>query len=190
MDNKKWQVATDIARQIREKKNDIAGNFLWIALQAKKLKDDGTWKAVTEDWDSFCLDNETGLGLSPSYVRNLMSVVKVYIEGHILSVDEAVKVGPHLLQGNKSMLSKIAIADIPKAKEVLLSNGKIADIKRDLRELIPEADRKPLDYEEKFLGALGKAWSSLNDCEMDTVSDDFVKRTQEYLQKISGYLLR
>ena len=189
-DQVKFEIATDIARQIRERKNDISGNFLWIALQARQLKEDGAWKAVSESWDSFCMDTEVGLDMSPSYVRNLIDVVKIYVEPKMITAEEAVKIGPHKLQMSKAAVKKIAVADHSKAKEILMSDGKIADIKRDLRELVPEKDRKPLDGEEKFLRAMSKAWSLCNEIEMADVSDDFIERTQDYLAEFAGYLRR
>ena len=188
--DKKWEVATGIARQIRDKKNDIAGNFLWIALQARQLKEDKAWKAVSSSWDEFCLDPEVGLDMSESYVRNLISVVDVYIESKMLTTEQAIKIGPHKLQDSKAKIKKIDESKYPQAIEILMSKGKMADIKRDLRELVPEADRKPLDTEEKFLRAMSKAWAVLNDLEIANVSEDFIKRSQEYQRKISGYLLR
>jgi len=184
-----YAIALDKAAQFRAKKAEATMNFLELARLAKDIKASKCYKEILDGtWAAFVCDREVGLGESVSTVNNLISGIESIVEPLNLSDAEAVQVGTGRIILTKSTVKKIPVADYPQAKEILLSEGRMREVKQDLRELVPEEDRKHISEIEEYTRCLSKAWSLLNDIDVESIDKASLSAIMGYLEKQMGYL--
>lgn len=190
MSDSNWALVKDIAKQIRDKKRDITTSFMWIAEQALNIRDSELWKNVSETWEAFCCDDEVGLGMAPSSIRSLIDIYQLFVAGNMLTMEEAQDAGWQRLNTCKATIKKVPADKMEDAKEILVGQGKMADIKRDLRTLVPIEKRKPISHVENFIRFLSKAWAELNEVDVEDVDPESRGKIHDYIDKIESYLLR
>jgi hypothetical protein len=185
-----YAVALDKAAQFRAKKAEATQNFLELARLAKEIRESKCYKEVLDGtWSSFVIDREIGLGEAVSTVNSLIDGLESVINRLNVSDEEAIQIGTGRIILTKSTIKKLACEDYPKAKEILLSDGRMREIKQDLRELIPEQDRKHISEIEEYIRCLSKSWSLLNDIDVESIDVEAMKTINSYIDKTNGYLV-
>jgi hypothetical protein len=189
-DDQKWEQALLAAAEIRKLRESEAHRFLEIGEKCAILKESNLWKKIAKKWRDFVEDSDQGLNLPLSTSNNYIGIYEYYIDGALMSKEEAAKCGPWILQKAKSKIKKLEDDNQMQAIEILKTDMRPKDKMEEIIALLPEEQRDSEKERQKILDTLHKAWQKLNDLLSEDMDDDFKGEARDYLDKLAGLLLR